>query len=118
MGGAQPLAAPRNGGPLLGLEVDESRIDERLATGYCDRKTHRLDEALAWIHEATAARRALSVGIVGNAAEVLPELVKRGVTPDILTDQTSAHDTLNGYVPARLTIEAAAELRCRHPQLY
>src|SRR5256885_1767574 len=118
MGGAQPRAATMNGGALLGIEVDESRIDKRLATGYCDRKTHRLDEALAWIREATAARRALSVGIVGNAAEVLPELVKRGVTPDILTDQTSAHDTLNGYVPAGLTIEAAAELRRRDPRAY
>ncbi len=118
MGGAQPLAATMNGAALLGVEVDESRVDKRLATGYCDRKTHRLDEALAWIHEATVARRALSVGIVGNAAEVLPELVKRGVTPDILTDQTSAHDTLNGYVPAGLTIEAAAELRRRDPKAY
>ncbi|HKW48827.1 MAG TPA: urocanate hydratase [Gemmatimonadaceae bacterium] len=118
MGGAQPLAATMNGGALLGVDVDEARIDKRLATGYCDRKTHRLDEALAWIREATEARRALSVGIVGNAAELLPELVRRGVTPDVLTDQTSAHDTLNGYVPAGLTLEAAAELRRRDPAAY
>jgi urocanate hydratase len=118
MGGAQPLAATLNGAALLGVEVDEARIDKRLATGYCDRKTHRLDEALSWIREATAARRALSVGIVGNAAEVLPELVRRGVTPDVLTDQTSAHDTLNGYVPAGLTLAAAAELRRRDPTAY
>jgi urocanate hydratase len=118
MGGAQPLAATMNGAALLGVEVDEARIDKRLATGYCDRKTHRLDEALAWIREATMARRALSVGIVGNAAEVLPELVRRGVTPDVLTDQTSAHDTLNGYIPAGLTLEAAGELRRRDPAAY
>jgi urocanate hydratase len=118
MGGAQPLAATMNGGALLGIEVDESRIDKRLASGYCDRKTRNLDEALSWIHEATAARRALSVGIVGNAAELLPELVRRGVTPDVLTDQTSAHDTLNGYVPSGLTIDAAADLRRRDPAGY
>ena len=118
MGGAQPLAATMNGAALLGVEVDEARIDKRLATGYCDRKTSNLDEALVWIRDAVAARRALSVGLVGNAAEVLPELVRRGVTPDVLTDQTSAHDTLNGYVPAGLTIEAAAELRRRDPRSY
>jgi urocanate hydratase len=118
MGGAQPLAATMNDGVILGIDVDESHIDKRLATGYCDRKTHRLDEALAWIREATAARRSLSVGLVGNAADLLPELVRRGVTPDVLTDQTSAHDTLNGYVPAGLTIEAAAELRRSDPRDY
>jgi len=118
MGGAQPLAVTMNGGVCLAVEVDESRIDKRLASGYCDRKTRNLDEALSWIHEATAARRALSVGIVGNAAELLPELVRRGVTPDVLTDQTSAHDTLNGYVPSGLTIDAAADLRRRDPAGY
>ena len=118
MGGAQPLAATMNGAALLGVEVDESRIDKRLATGYLDRKTRSLDEALGWIREATAARRALSVGIVGNAADVLPEIVRRGVTADVLTDQTSAHDTLNGYIPAGLTMEAAAELRRRDPSAY
>jgi urocanate hydratase len=118
MGGAQPLAATMNGAVLLGIDVDESRIEKRLATGYCDRKTNRVDEALAWVREATDARRALSVGLVGNAADILPELVRRGVTPDVLTDQTSAHDTLNGYVPTRLTIDAAAELRRRDPKAY
>ncbi len=118
MGGAQPLAATMNGGVLLGVEVDESRVDKRLATGYCDRKTRDVDEALAWAREAASAKRALSIGLVGNAAEVLPELVRRGVTPDVLTDQTSAHDTLNGYVPAGLTLEAAAELRRRDPGRY
>jgi urocanate hydratase len=118
MGGAQPLAATMNGAVLLGIDVDESRIEKRLATGYCDRKTNRVDEALAWVREATNARRALSVGLVGNAADILPELVRRGVTPDVLTDQTSAHDTLNGYVPTRLTIDAAAELRRRDPKAY
>jgi urocanate hydratase len=118
MGGAQPLAATMSGAALLGVEVDEGRVDKRLATGYCDRKTRDLDEALAWIREATTARKALSVGLIGNAAEVLPELVRRGVTPEVLTDQTSAHDTLNGYVPTGLTIDAAADLRRRDPKEY
>jgi urocanate hydratase len=118
MGGAQPLAATMNGAAILGIEVDEARIDKRLETGYCDRKTHRLDEALGWIREATDAKRALSVGLVGNAAELLPELVARGVTPDVLTDQTSAHDTLNGYVPTGLSLDAAAALRTRDPADY
>ena len=111
MGGAQPLAATMNGAAILGIDVDETRIDKRLETRYCDRKTRSLDEALAWIREATGARQALSVGLVGNAAEIIPELVTRGVTPDVLTDQTSAHDTLNGYVPAGMTLAQAAELR-------
>ena len=111
MGGAQPLAATMCGAALLAVEVDESRVDKRIATRYCDRKTGSLDEALAWIAEATSARRALSVALVGNAADVLPELVRRGVTPDVLTDQTSAHDTLNGYVPNGMSLEAAQALR-------
>jgi urocanate hydratase len=118
MGGAQPLAATMHGAAFLGVDVDEARIDKRLATGYCDRKTRHLDEALAWIHEATTSRRALSVALVGNAADVLPELVRRGVTPDVLTDQTSAHDTLNGYVPTGITIQGAAELRRSEPRTY
>ena len=118
MGGAQPLAATMNGGALLGVEVDEARVDKRLATGYCDRKTHSVDEALSWIREAVASRRALSVGLVGNAAEVLPELVRRGVTPDVLTDQTSAHDTLNGYFPSGVSLPEATELRRRDPTEY
>jgi urocanate hydratase len=118
MGGAQPLAATICGAAILAVEVEESRIDKRLATGYCDRKTASLDEALAWIREACAARKALSVGLLGNAADVLPELVRRGVTPDVLTDQTSAHDTLNGYVPAGLPLAAAVALRASDPTQY
>jgi len=118
MGGAQPLAATMCGAAILGVEVDEARIDKRLATRYCDRKTRSLDEALAWIREAVVARQALSVGLVGNAADVLPELVRRGVTPDVLTDQTSAHDTLNGYVPKGMSLAEAAALRGRDPTAY
>jgi urocanate hydratase len=111
MGGAQPLAATMCGAALLAIEVDESRVDKRLATGYCDRKTRSIDEALGWINQAIKNRQALSVGLVGNAGDVLPELVRRGVTPDVLTDQTSAHDTLNGYVPNGMTLAQADELR-------
>jgi urocanate hydratase len=118
MGGAQPLAATMNNAAILGIEVDEARIDKRLETGYCDRKTSSLDEALRWIDEAKSAKTALSVGLVGNAAEVLPELVRRGVTPDVLTDQTSAHDTLNGYVPKGMSLAEAAALRAREPKAY
>jgi len=118
MGGAQPLAATMHGAAFLGIEVDPARIAKRVATGYCDRQTASLDQALAWIAEAKAARMPLSVGLAGNAAEVLPELVRRGVTPDVLTDQTSAHDTLNGYVPAGLSLEAAVELRRADPGRY
>ena len=118
MGGAQPLAATLNGAAFLGVDVDESRIDKRLATRYLDRKTTELDEALAWIREAVDEKRPLSVGLVGNAAAVIPELVRRGVTPDVLTDQTSAHDTLNGYVPNGLTLRDAADLRRSAPQEY
>ncbi|HUQ89539.1 MAG TPA: urocanate hydratase, partial [Vicinamibacterales bacterium] len=99
MGGAQPLAATMNDAAILGIDVDETRIDKRVETGYCDRKTASLDEALRWIDDARRGKTALSVGLLGNAAEVIPELVRRGVTPDVLTDQTSAHDTLTGYIP-------------------
>ena len=118
MGGAQPLSATMNGGVMLCVEVDPHRIQRRLDTRYCDRMTRDLDEALAWVREATAARRALSIGLVGNCAEVLPELVARGVTPDIVTDQTSAHDPLNGYIPAGLSLEEAATLRGADPEEY
>ncbi|HWP70044.1 MAG TPA: urocanate hydratase [Gemmatimonadaceae bacterium] len=118
MGGAQPLAATMCGAAILGIEVDESRVDKRLATSYLDRKTHSLDEALAWINEATSAGRALSVGLIGNAGDLLPELVRRGVTPDVVTDQTSAHDTLNGYVPKGMTLDEAAVLRRADPAEY
>src|SRR3712207_895195 len=111
MGGAQPLAATLNGAAFLGVEIDEERADRRIATRYCDRKTRDLDEALAWVREARDSGQPLSVALIGNAAEVLPELVRRGVIPDVVTDQTSAHDTLNGYVPAGFGPEAAAELR-------
>jgi len=118
MGGAQPLAATLNGAAFLGIEVDESRIDKRIATGYCDRKSRDVGEALGWIREAVAAKRPLSVGLVGNAAELLPAFVRDGVVPDVLTDQTSAHDTLNGYLPAGLSLAEGAELRQRDPKEY
>src|SRR3954471_9328424 len=100
MGGAQPLAATMAGSCLLAVECQPSRIEMRLRTGYLDRHTADLDEALAWIKAACAEGRALSVGLLGNAAEVLPDLVRRGERPDVVTDQTSAHDPLNGYLPA------------------
>jgi urocanate hydratase len=118
MGGAQPLAATLNEAAFLGIEVDESRIDKRIATGYCDRKTRDIGEALGWIREAVAAKRPLSVGLVGNAAEILPRFVRDGVVPDVLTDQTSAHDTLNGYLPAGVSLAEGAELRVRDPKKY
>ena len=118
MGGAQPLAATMQGAVFLGVEVDPARIDKRVETGYCDRKTASLEEALAWIDAAKREKRALSIGLVGNAAEVLPELVRRGVTPDVVTDQTSAHDTLNGYVPAGMPLADAVALRARDPKAY
>jgi urocanate hydratase len=118
MGGAQPLAATMLGAAFMGVEVDPARIAKRVATGYCDRQTASLDEALAWLDEARVARSALSVGLVGNAAEVMPELVRRRVVPDVLTDQTSAHDTLNGYIPAGMSLEEAAEARRRDPVDY
>ena len=119
MGGAQPLAATMNGGAFLGVEVNPARIERRLTNGYLDRMTNDLDEALALVEEAKREKRPLSVGLVGNAATVLPELVRRGVTPDVLTDQTSAHDILNGYVPLEQTPgENLDALRRDHPQEY
>ncbi|MES2358972.1 MAG: urocanate hydratase [Gemmatimonadota bacterium] len=118
MGGAQPLAATMLGAVFLGVEVAESRIDKRIETGYCDRKTSSLDQALAWLGEAQRNRTPLSVGLVGNAADVMPELARRGVVPDVLTDQTSAHDMLNGYVPAGMSIWEADELRRNDPEEY
>src|SRR5579863_5458315 len=99
MSGAQPLAATLNGSCYLGIEVDPARIEKRLKTGYCDRMSWNLDEALALLEEARRRGEALSVGLVGNCADVIPELAQRGIAPDILTDQTSAHDPLRGYVP-------------------
>lgn len=118
MGGAQPLAATMAGACFLGVEIDESRIEKRLATRYLDRKTDSLDEALAWIDEARSRGEAISVGLLGNAAHVYPELVKRGVTPDFVTEQTSAHDPLNGYVPTDVAIDAATSLRQSDPEAY
>ncbi|HET7586040.1 MAG TPA: urocanate hydratase [Gemmatimonadaceae bacterium] len=118
MGGAQPLAATMLGAVFLGIDVDRARIERRVATGYCDRVTAHLDEALRWAREAMASRTAQSVGLVGNAATVLPELVGRGVTPDVLTDQTSAHDMLNGYVPVGMSLDQAAALRGADPAEY
>jgi urocanate hydratase len=118
MGGAQPLAATMAEASMLCVEIDASRIERRIETRYCDRMTHDLDEALAWVQAATGAGEATSVGLVGNCAEVLPELVRRGVVPDVLTDQTSAHDELNGYVPAGLSLAAAADLRAADPAEY
>ncbi len=118
MGGAQPLAATMNGACFLGIDVDPARIQRRLDTGYCDRIANNLDEALAALHEAQAIGEAISVGLVGNCADVLPELVRRGFVPDVLTDQTSAHDPLNGYVPNGMTLEASRELRARDAAEY
>src|SRR5262249_9778857 len=118
MGGAQPLAVTMNGGVFLGVDVDPSRIARRLETRYLDEQARDLDDALRRVGAAVADGRALSVGLEGNVARVLPELVRRGVTPDLVTDQTSAHDPLFGYVPAGLELGQAAELRRRDPQGY
>jgi len=118
MGGAQPLAATLNGALFLGIDVDPARIERRVLTGYCDRLALTLDEALAILDDAREQRRAVSVGLVGNCAEVLPEIVRRGIKVDAVTDQTSAHDPLNGYVPAGLTLEEATELRRTDPRTY
>jgi len=118
MGGAQPLAATMNGGAFLGVDVDESRIRRRVETRYCDRLETDLDRALTLVDDARRRRQPLSVGLVGNIAEVLPELVRRGVVPDVLTDQTSAHDLRLGYIPAGLDLDQAAELRERDPAAY
>ena len=118
MGGAQPLAATMNDGVCLVVEVDAARVQRRLETRYLDRATTSLDEALGWCDAARRAGTALSVGLVGNCAEVLPGLVQRGIVPDVLTDQTSAHDTLNGYVPAGLSLADARTLRTADPAEY
>jgi urocanate hydratase len=118
MGGAQPLAATMNEGICVAIEVDPARVQRRLDTRYLDRATSSVDEALRWCAEAKQTGAALSIAIVGNCAEVLPELARRGFVPDVLTDQTSAHDPLNGYIPAGLTLEAAAQLRGKDPDEY
>src|SRR6185437_10292498 len=111
MGGAQPLAATLAGGAILCVEVDPSRIERRLETGYLDRSTESLDEAIALVREAAREGRPLSVGLLGNAAEIVPELAGRGEHFDLVTDQTAAHDPLEGYVPAGLSVDEAATLR-------
>ncbi|MFN3728116.1 MAG: urocanate hydratase [Fimbriimonadaceae bacterium] len=114
MGGAQPLAATLAGAAFLGIDVDPARIQKRLASGYCDAMAHSLDEALALLSD----RKPISVGLVGNCADILPEMVRRGIVPDVLTDQTSAHDPLGGYVPNGMTVAEATELRRRDPTEY
>src|SRR5687767_7617333 len=118
MGGAQPLAATLNGAVFLGIDVDAARIERRVNTGYCDRLALTLDEALDICEDAREQKRGVSVGLAGNCAEVLPEIVRRGVQVDVITDQTSAHDPLNGYVPAWLSLDEAATLRENDPQSY
>ncbi len=118
MGGAQPLAATMAGAAFLGIDVDPERIKKRLKTGYCDFMVNSLDEALRILKNAVRKKEAVSVGLVGNCADVVPELAARGVVPDLLTDQTSAHDPLNGYVPNGMPLEEALELRRRDPKSY
>src|SRR6201993_28401 len=118
MGGAQPLAATMNGAAFLGVEVDPARIEKSLKSGYCDKMAWSLDEALKLIDTARQNKKSLSVGLVGNCADVLPEMLKRGVVPDVLTDQTSAHDALNGYVPSGMSLDDALSLRQKNPEEY
>ncbi|HUO09060.1 MAG TPA: urocanate hydratase [Phycisphaerae bacterium] len=118
MSGAQPLAATMAGACYLGIEVDPERIKKRLRTGYCDFMVNSLDEALRILKNAVRKKENISVGLVGNCGDIIPELADRGVVPDILTDQTSAHDPLNGYVPAGMTLEAALDLRAKDPKAY
>src|SRR5688500_10076385 len=118
MGGAQPLAVTMNDGVALVVEVDPARVERRLATRYVDERADSLDAALARVDACLRAREPRSIALVGNAADVLPEMVRRGIVPDIVTDQTSAHDALVGYVPEGLSMEAAASLRRQDPDAY
>ncbi len=118
MGGAQPLAVTMAGGVCIAVEVDDRRVDRRIEKAYCDRKTRSLDEAIEWALKAKKEKRALSIGLVGNCAEILPEFVARKIVPDMVTDQTSAHDALNGYVPAGFELSKAGELRTKNPEVY
>ncbi|MGE6612785.1 urocanate hydratase [Peribacillus sp. NPDC076916] len=118
MGGAQPLAVTMNGGVCIGIDVDETRIDRRIETRYTDVKTDSLDEAIRLANEAKLAGKALSIGLIGNASDILPEMIARNFIPDVLTDQTSAHDPLNGYTPSGLSMAEAAELRNSDPEKY
>lgn len=118
MGGAQPLAVTLNGGVFLGVDIDPFRIDKRLKTGYIDKMTHNYEKAIKWITEAKQKGEPLSVGLVGDIGTILQRLIKDGITPELTTDQTSAHDPLNGYIPTGYTVEAAAELRKMNPKRY
>src|SRR6201999_4350148 len=118
MGGAQPLAATMTGARFLGIDVDPKRIQKRVESGYCDRIVTSVDEALELLADAEKNRIARSVGLAGNAADVLPELLRHNIVPDIVTDQTSAHDPLNGYVPNGMSFGAALELRLSDPKAY
>ena len=118
MGGAQPLAVTLNSGVALVVEVDPARLKRRVEIGYCNRRTEDLDEALRWVHDAVKSGSPLSVGLLGNCADVLPELQRRGVRPDVVTDQTSAHDELNGYIPHGMPLEAALKMRKSDPREY
>src|ERR1700735_3501907 len=118
MGGAQPLAATLNGAAFLGIDVDPERIKRRVKTGYCAVMVTDLDELLLIMKKAVRKREATSVGLVGNCADVIPEMAARGVVPDLLTDQTSAHDPVGGYIPQGLSVEQAAELRKSDPETY
>jgi urocanate hydratase len=118
MGGAQPLAATMNGAAFLGVDVDPERIRRRVESGYCDRMETSLDTALRLLDAAKSARTPLSIGLLGNIADVLPELVRRGIVPDVLTDQTSAHDLRLGYIPSGYSLDAASDLRERDPRAY
>ncbi|WP_129688206.1 urocanate hydratase [Gottfriedia acidiceleris] len=118
MGGAQPLAVTMNGGVCIGIDVDETRIDRRIETRYTDVKTDSLDEAIRLAEEAKKEGKALSIGLIGNASDILPEMIARNFIPEVLTDQTSAHDPLNGYTPSGMSLEEAAELRASNPELY
>ncbi|QGQ45933.1 urocanate hydratase [Metabacillus sediminilitoris] len=118
MGGAQPLAVTMNGGVCIAIDVDETRIDRRIETRYTDVKAYTLDEAIQLAEEAKKAGKALSIGLLGNASDLLPEMIARNFIPDVLTDQTSAHDPLNGYVPSGMSLEAAATLRNSNPEDY
>ena len=118
MGGAQPLAVTMNGGVVIAIDVDKRSIDRRIEKRYCDMYTESLEEALTVANEYKEKREPISIGLLGNAAEILPELVKRNITPDLVTDQTSAHDPLNGYIPVGYTLEEAAKLREEDPERY
>ena len=118
MGGAQPLAITMNEGVAICVEVDEARAKRRVETRYCDKVTSDLDEALRWADEAKKAGEPLSIGLIGNAATVFPEMLKRGVVPDVVTDQTSAHDMLGGYVPDHMSLQEAVTLRQSDPEKY